>query len=304
MPLQDDVFIDKYVNKKQCFQSSCNENFILFDNFEFEDYWLPEKSKYYNSSFYLVFFVKKGVFKAIIDGVEVNVEENDCLIVMPCTTLALIKSKATIFTFIVRSHVVANIYNKLHIAVKNRMSSFTFYHHKLDKDVINDFQIIYNQMKCESLRKPYKLQEMTMREYVSIYIIHMVSLFNKYPHIEYYKNTRQRAIYIKMLELLQVYYNKDRSVAFYADKLCITSKYLSNITMQYTGYPASAIIDSFVMFRAKIMLYDGELNIKKISDFLNFQSQSFFGRYFKRNTGMSPREFITKYNKRLYQSES
>ena len=303
MSLQDDFFIHKDFNVKNWFLYSLNDNFILGDNIDSINELSNDIPMFYNASFYHAIFVKKGCLRVIIDGIDVNVHENDYLVITPCTTVTYKKSKVSFFSFIFRAHIVVNVYKRLQIPFENRMGLFAFYHHRFDSDVVCEFNDLYNNMKLEAKRKPYKFIEMAMKEYVSIYIINMISLIPKYPHVEYYKQSRQRVIYLKMLELLNTYYKKNRSVAFYADKLCISSKYLSNITVHYTGLPASVVIDNFVMFNAKVMLYDGELNIKKISDLFNFQSQSFFGRYFKRNTGISPREFLRKYNKRLYLSE-
>lgn len=93
-----------------------------------------------------------------------------------------------------------------------------------------------------------------------------------------------------ILEVLQNFRN-ERSVAFYADKLCVTPKHLSAVAKDITGHTASELIDHYVIMEAKIMLAESSLTIQEISNKLNFANQSFFGKYFKHLTGYSPSTF-------------
>ena len=98
----------------------------------------------------------------------------------------------------------------------------------------------------------------------------------------------------KFLHLAQSYYKEQRGLEFYADKLCITPKHLSKIIKETTGKPANDWIDEHVALEAKALLKSTNMTISQISDELNFPSQSFFGKYFKRVTGMSPSEYKGK----------
>lgn len=93
------------------------------------------------------------------------------------------------------------------------------------------------------------------------------------------------------LELVQENFRKERFLDFYADKLEITTKHLSRTVRQQTGYTAVDWIERFVILEAKVLLKSSNLTIQQISDELNFPSQSFFGKYFKKVTGMSPTDF-------------
>lgn len=86
-------------------------------------------------------------------------------------------------------------------------------------------------------------------------------------------------------------FRRERSVAFYADKLCVTPKHLSTVAKDITSQTASEIIDHYVIMEAKIMLAETSLTIQEISNKMNFANQSFFGKYFKHLTGFSPSEF-------------
>ena len=95
----------------------------------------------------------------------------------------------------------------------------------------------------------------------------------------------------EFLNLVKKNYKQQRAMQFYADKLCISPKYLSSIIKSKTGVAANEWIDRHVILEAKALLKSTNMTISQISDYLEFPSQSFYGKYFKRVTGISPREY-------------
>lgn len=103
--------------------------------------------------------------------------------------------------------------------------------------------------------------------------------------------TRKDSIYEKfMLEVLKNY-KKERSVSFYADKLCLTAKHLSSVVKEVSGKTAGEWIDNFVILEARALLKSSDMSIQQIAEYLNFANQSFFGKYFKHYIGMSPKTY-------------
>ena len=107
--------------------------------------------------------------------------------------------------------------------------------------------------------------------------------------------SRQEAICSEFIDVLSHNYKEQRDVAFYADRLCITPKYLSQIVKDNTGKTALELIEDYVIEESKAMLISTTMTIQQISDELHFPSQSVFGKYFKRVTGLSPREYRTSF---------
>lgn len=105
---------------------------------------------------------------------------------------------------------------------------------------------------------------------------------------------RREELFIKFIHLIHKYCPQQREVGFYAGKLYITSRYLSSITQNVADKSAKYIIDKHAIQRIKIMLKYSNMSIQDISYELNFPDQSFFSRYFKKHTGMSPLEYRTK----------
>ena len=86
-------------------------------------------------------------------------------------------------------------------------------------------------------------------------------------------------------------FREHRDVAYYADKLCLTPKYLSQMVKKATGRTAEQWIDYRVILEAKVLLQTTDMTVQQISQELNFPNQSFFGKYFKNLTGISPQKY-------------
>jgi len=103
--------------------------------------------------------------------------------------------------------------------------------------------------------------------------------------------SKQDKLVEKFLRFVREDYRKHREVEYYAEKICLTPKYLSKVLKQKSGKTAADWIEDHVILEAKALLKSTNKTVLQISDELNFPSQSFFGKYFKRRVGMSPREY-------------
>ena len=95
------------------------------------------------------------------------------------------------------------------------------------------------------------------------------------------------------IKLVVEHHNEERNMAFYADKLCLSPKYLSKLVKAQTGRSAPEWIDAFVIMEAKNLLKYSELSIKEIVYKLHFPNQSVFYKFFKDHTGMTPSDYRT-----------
>lgn len=105
------------------------------------------------------------------------------------------------------------------------------------------------------------------------------------------KKSKQEILVEKFLHLVQTHYKEHRSTDFYADKLCMTPKYLSKVVKDSSGMSASEWIDSYVILESKALLKSTNMTVQQVSDELHFPSQSFFGKYFKRLAGVAPGQY-------------
>ena len=112
-------------------------------------------------------------------------------------------------------------------------------------------------------------------------------------HPEEQNNSHNRAeeYFKQFTHLLGEHFREERSVGFYARQLCITPKSLTTLIKRISGQSVSEWIDNYVILEAKTLLKYSTMSIQEIAYYLNFPNQSFFGSYFKRNTGMSPSQY-------------
>ena len=103
--------------------------------------------------------------------------------------------------------------------------------------------------------------------------------------------TRSKMVFEQFIRLVGEYHTKYRNVGFYADKLCLTPKYLSKLIKTASGRSAPEWIDSYVILEAKNLLKYSDITIKEIVYRLNFPNQSVFYKFFKARTGMTPSEY-------------
>ena len=106
-----------------------------------------------------------------------------------------------------------------------------------------------------------------------------------------YKADRQKMILERFKNLLNGHCEKQHEVSWYAEALTISAGYLSKITKENDGRSARAWINEAIIAKAASLMHYADLNIKEISEKLNFTDQSSFGRFIRKNTGMSPKEF-------------
>lgn len=105
------------------------------------------------------------------------------------------------------------------------------------------------------------------------------------------QSTRSKVTFEKFMKLVSEYHTQYRNVGFYAEKLCLTPKYLSKVIKNATGRSAPEWIDSYVILEAKNLLKYSGKTIKEIVYKLNFPNQSVFYKFFKARTGMTPTEY-------------
>jgi AraC-like DNA-binding protein len=108
------------------------------------------------------------------------------------------------------------------------------------------------------------------------------------------KKSHSQMLVENFLSHVQQHYREHRDLQFYANKLCITPKHLSRVIKKTSGVQANEWIENRVKLEAKALLKSTNMTIQQISDELNFPSQSFFGKYFKRVEGVSPKVYRGK----------
>lgn len=103
--------------------------------------------------------------------------------------------------------------------------------------------------------------------------------------------SRTQAKYKEFLALVSEHFMTEKSVAFYAEKMYMTPKYLTTLVKNVSGKTATDWIDTFLVLEAKNLLKYSDLTVKEIGYHLHFRSIPSFHKFFKSQTGLTPNEY-------------
>lgn len=103
--------------------------------------------------------------------------------------------------------------------------------------------------------------------------------------------SRQQQLFQSFKTLVNQHCERERTIPFYADQLHITPHHLSAVIKRVSGHSVMYWVNRAVILRAKVLLKTSGMMSYEVADRLNFISSSAFNNYFKRETGMTPKEF-------------
>lgn len=269
----------------------------VFDDFEIIDtniknIGFDNLSKYITNGNDSITFIliEKGSGKLNIDLVEHNIETKTLLAVLPGymysnfrfsedITFKLFSfesdtsSKLSLLTGI---NLFENVYS--YPCVQLSVKQF----HSL----LNYFSFIIEQNSWED--RPHR--KTLIKTLLSSFLIQIASIYTMHMDDSIGIN-RNKELFIQFNNLLFENIKKERTVQFYADKMYLSSKYLSLIIKEVSGRTMTAWIREWTISTIKIMLKTSDLTVAQISEELDFPNPSFMGRYFKQYTRMTPLQY-------------
>ena len=249
---------------------------------------------------YILFFLKKGHFSLDINLNTYDIHENSLLVVVPGNIVKLSAYK--------EDH-IGDAELLFALVSREFLSSIRFDFNKVFQDSIRVWKNPCITLQGEELdlaedyfnltRKILSSAQDNKREItgslLTSFIYVALSLWTQRlasaPPEESASSARVNQVFERFLALVTEYHNEQRGVAFYADKLCLTPKYLSKLVKMSSGRSAPDWIDSYVILEAKNLLKYSDKPIKEIVYLLHFPNQSVFYKFFKAHTGQTPSEY-------------
>lgn len=125
----------------------------------------------------------------------------------------------------------------------------------------------------------------------NLFMLEVVAVVQKYRGNDEQGMTRREDILFGFLKQLAAHFKEERSVQFYANALFVTPKHLTKTVKELTTKTCGEFIDEMVIAEAKILLGDRSYSVGQIADHLHFSDQFFFSKFFKRRTGLSPKDY-------------
>ena len=250
---------------------------------------------HFRSDFLTVLLLVKGELTFSLNLEEYTAKQNSLVIVAPhaIKKVAAVSKESVVsgvnFTI---EFLTAIGMTKNAVEVLDYFSSQFSPHWKLDRKDASSVQLFIKQLnnRVNTLNEHVYGRELLYHTFY-IFLYELYGLSKKYAVPILHHVTRKENLVKNFTQLVQKEFKLQRNVTTYAEQLHITPKYLTETVKEITGKTASEIIDDFVLLEAKLLLDDPALSIAEIADELHFSDQSFFGKYFKRHSGLSPKEY-------------
>lgn len=123
---------------------------------------------------------------------------------------------------------------------------------------------------------------------VAALIHHYDRLFNQQADYLAATRSREQTVFDRFIQLVNQHCREQHQISYYAERMCLTERYLGTIIRQTSGTTAKDWIDRALVTQAKVLLRHSDKSVLQISEELNFPNPAFFSKYFKRLTGMTP----------------
>lgn len=149
----------------------------------------------------------------------------------------------------------------------------------------------YYDLLCSKVRDSTPAQKRVIDTLILAFVYDMRNHLDRFIQGKQRSLTSGEFIYRRFIELLESSYPKQRAVAYYADCLHVTPKYLSSVCKQVGGKRPSSIINNYVLKDIDQLMKYTPKSIKEIACELNFPNLSFFGKYVRKHSGLSPKAY-------------
>lgn len=147
----------------------------------------------------------------------------------------------------------------------------------------------------QKMLEEYNLHEELSRaillSYLKVFLLQVHKL-REQTTVKELGNSPRYQLLIKFKKLIEQHFKEERNLDFYSSQLATSKRNLNDITNKFLGKPAAGLIKERVLLEAKRFLYAGELNVKEIAYTLGFDDPAYFTRFFTKNLGYTPTEFL------------
>lgn len=242
--------------------------------------------------------------KAIIEVFDTQrrVEKDTMLIIFP-NMLVSLKSKSDDFAitfFKVSRSLYIDIISGLcrlspdFIFYMRRNFTFRFEEHTKDAERFFNFCGLIETWTGNASQF---LRRESLMQLLRLFYFDIYAYFRSDPHnAKSIKYTHKEDVALKFMQLIIQNFAEHREVAFYADKLCLTPKYLTSVVHYVSGKSAKDWIVGYLILEIKALLRNFDIDIKEIAAITKFPDQSLMSRFFRKHTGMSPSDYRESIN--------
>ena len=164
---------------------------------------------------------------------------------------------------------------------------------KLDQTEVDLMMKYYELLVFKMDHEEMNFGRETVRDIIRCFAYDLLSNINRHLDTDSEGDMLRQSdrIYRRFMFLLAENSNVNRSVASYAEELCVSPKYLTSVCRKHSDYTASELIATTMIGRIKQLLLYSDLSIKEVANEMGFENLSFFGKYVRKHLGLSPNHY-------------
>lgn len=280
---------DFQVLKACCGERYVNNDLLLIDNIGAAP--VPRNAR--RMTFIIIGLCTKGQMQYTIDTNEFIVQAGDAIIISenhvadnyrPSPDLEALCMAVSVDFF---HEIIRNVSEMSALFLYSRYHPVMTFSPKEQQTFKNYFHVISQKMQDKSNHFRKELVRTLM-----------LGMFYDLSNVIYHSQqsaqqhqSRPDAIFTKFIKMVEANCRQERRVGWYAKQLCITPKYLAETVKQVSNRTPNEWIDNYVTLEIRVQLKNTTKSIKEIAEEMNFPNQSFLGKYFRDNVGMSPSQY-------------
>lgn len=279
------------LDQEQAAQHKLKSDILLSENVKYNNDFFKHPSRL---DAFAVFFCVSGEAEILINLKKYTLRSGTLALHVPENIIQISASKdLTVYPFIISSAFI----KKMHLETKDIIDLY------MSAKALPVFDIQYSDIHI--LEKYYYLMESILQSNdenkdkiisgIMVSFMYKVHDILKMQKKEWQNKTRtpsrSEVVFEDFIRELNMFNGTEHSLTFFANRLHLTPNYLSGRIKEYSGRTAIEWIEDAVTLEAKALLKHTNMTIQEIAYKLNFPTQTFFSKYFKRITGMSPKQY-------------
>jgi len=192
--------------------------------------------------------------------------------------------------FLIANNINEQVLNKFQFSYPNALPLIDI--EELEaKMMVQQFKVIWKRF--QDINYPFRRE--VIGNLLLVLLHDFEAIYRKHFRLLETKSTRGKELARQFTDLVQKHFRKEHGVEFYAKELYVSPKHLTTTIKEVTGRPAGAFIAEVLIMEAQVLLQQPNASVKGVAHTLNFSDQSTFGKFFKRERGMTPTEYIQQH---------
>lgn len=247
------------------------------------------------TNFFIFCLILEGQGRVTINLKDFSLRKNDLLIIPPDATKdniyisknAFVKVIAYTSDFILPLSLPENFWEMAEYFSAKNIPIWSLQQKEIEKLA----QLVDRMALQHENKENHPYAKEILSNYFMIFLLELAGLARIHSQPGNQRYSRKETLTIQFHGLAKKHFKEERSVQEYAARLFVTPRYLTETVKEVSGKTAGEVIDSFTVQEAKIQLINTTKSVSEIAEELRFSDQSSFGKFFKRHTGKSPKEY-------------